>query len=333
LQLSIIIPIFKVEEYIEKCLTSLINQGLPLEEYEIICINDGSPDNSAAKVIEFQKKYANIILINQENQGVSVARNRGLDSSQGDYILFVDPDDSVYENAIPVILKHAKDNNLDVLYLSLDLFDEENNFLFTAEKCGNDGVVMNGFEHSNRTYPATLYKKTVIDNIRFIKGITRGQDTVFNAMVQSCALRCSYFTTPYYKYLQRKTSSRQYVGNENAFNGCLLAIEEVNNFKKTFFPNATDKQKHYFDKVQSLFIQRAFEWNIIPNLDKIRFLKLKQKVEELKLSYLMDDVAQKVNKANKSFYKFKVHHKIKHKKNKILKFLSRVKKELLSYKK
>ena len=81
--LSVIIPIYKVEPYIERCLRSLLNQDLSKEDYEIICVNDGSPDNCREIVKRLQKEFENIILIDQENQGVSIARNKGADEEIG----------------------------------------------------------------------------------------------------------------------------------------------------------------------------------------------------------------------------------------------------------
>src|SRR5690606_24149359 len=95
LRLSIIIPMYNVEPYIERCLSSLQDQDIPMEEYEIICINDGSPDNSREVVIRFQRQNKNIILIDQSNQGVSKARNNGINVARGKYLLFVDPDDYI----------------------------------------------------------------------------------------------------------------------------------------------------------------------------------------------------------------------------------------------
>lgn len=92
-KVSIIVPVYNVENYLRKCLDSLINQTL--KNIEIICINDGSTDNSLSILEEYASKDERIIVINQENAGVSSARNRGLEIATGEYIAFVDADDSV----------------------------------------------------------------------------------------------------------------------------------------------------------------------------------------------------------------------------------------------
>lgn len=96
MKLSVIVPIYNVEKYLPRCLDSLLCQGMETKEYEVICVNDGSTDNSAAILAEYEKKYPDIFrVVTQGNQGVSVARNIGMQMAQGEYIAFVDSDDYV----------------------------------------------------------------------------------------------------------------------------------------------------------------------------------------------------------------------------------------------
>ena len=92
-RLSVVIPMYNVEPYVERCVRSLLQQDLPLDDYDIICVNDGSPDRSGEIVERLQKEYSNIILINQQNQGVSGARNRGIHEADSKYVLFSETDD------------------------------------------------------------------------------------------------------------------------------------------------------------------------------------------------------------------------------------------------
>ena len=123
MRLSIVLPMYKVEAFVEKCVRSLLNQDIPREDYEIICVNDGSPDKSRELVLGLQKEAANVLLIDQENQGVSMARNRGMESARGKYLLFVDPDDAVVENTLGMILKEMESAGAQMAvpgYLYLD---------------------------------------------------------------------------------------------------------------------------------------------------------------------------------------------------------------------
>ena len=110
MKVSIIIPIYNKEKYLSRCLDSVINQSYI--NIEIICINDGSTDNSFNIVKKYQKEDKRIILIEQENKGVSTARNKGIEISTGKYILFVDADDALETNAVETYLQY---NNFDLV--------------------------------------------------------------------------------------------------------------------------------------------------------------------------------------------------------------------------
>ncbi|MCQ2336035.1 MAG: glycosyltransferase [Paludibacteraceae bacterium] len=115
LKLSIIVPVYNVSKYLAKCLDSLLVQDLMIEEYEIIVVNDGSTDNSGEIAKEYADKYSNIILINQENQGLSGARNTGIKVAQGKYIQFVDSDDYLEPNVLKTLVDKMDGDSLDVL--------------------------------------------------------------------------------------------------------------------------------------------------------------------------------------------------------------------------
>lgn len=93
MEISLIIPIFNVEKFIPDCLNSLLSQDIDIKDYEIICIDDGSLDQSSQVVAKYQNQYNNIKLINIQNSGVSNARNIGLKAATGKYVWFIDPDD------------------------------------------------------------------------------------------------------------------------------------------------------------------------------------------------------------------------------------------------
>ena len=97
-KISIIVPVYKVELYLEKCVNSIINQTY--KNLEIILVDDGSPDNCGAMCEELAKVDSRIKVIHKENGGVSSARNRGITESKGEYIYFIDSDDALTKNAL-----------------------------------------------------------------------------------------------------------------------------------------------------------------------------------------------------------------------------------------
>ena len=140
-RLSLILPCYNVENYIGACLDSLFRQDIPISEYEVICVNDCSTDNTKQVILDYIQKYPTIHLINHEiNQTVGGARNTGLAAAQGSYVWFVDPDDMIVDNTLRELLNRAESNNLDIA-----LF----NFYATEEFSGNRIVTNRNYTNSN----------------------------------------------------------------------------------------------------------------------------------------------------------------------------------------
>lgn len=125
IKLSFIIPLYNSAKWLEKCLYTVLNQDVPESEMEIICVNDGSPDNSADMAREIGKKYPCITVLDQENQGPSGARNTGMKAATGKYLCFVDPDDFVETNVYGKLVQQMEDENLDMLRFNYQIVDEE----------------------------------------------------------------------------------------------------------------------------------------------------------------------------------------------------------------
>ncbi|HJS00822.1 MAG TPA: glycosyltransferase, partial [Flavobacterium sp.] len=106
--LSIIVPVYNVENYLRRCLNSLLDQDLCLDDYEIIIVNDGSTDSSLRIAQEYGNKFSSIKIISQENQGLSEARNVGIRNALGQYIYFIDSDDFIQKKIFNSIFKIVK---------------------------------------------------------------------------------------------------------------------------------------------------------------------------------------------------------------------------------
>lgn len=125
IRLSIIVPFYNVEKYIEECIRSLYAQDIPMEEYEVICVDDCSPDGSRAIVEQLQKEYPTLrLLTHSENKRQGGARNTGLREAKGEYVWFVDSDDEIMPNVIKGLLSRAEENNLDILQFNYKKGDQ-----------------------------------------------------------------------------------------------------------------------------------------------------------------------------------------------------------------
>lgn len=127
--LSIIIPVYNVEKYIDGTLSSIYNQLANENMFEVIVVNDGSPDNSMEIVEKYKKSHDNITLINQQNQGLSCARNKGLKYASGKYIWFVDSDDRIEPKSLCKLLNILELEQTDILGFGLKKISEDNRII------------------------------------------------------------------------------------------------------------------------------------------------------------------------------------------------------------
>ena len=131
IKVSVIIPVYNTEDYLNECLDSIINQTL--EDIEIICINDGSTDNSLAILNEYKSKDSRIKIKTQENKGLSFSRNVGLDMAKGKYIYFMDSDDILELEALEKLYGTAEKNELDMIIFKLINLNDEDKSLYTTD--------------------------------------------------------------------------------------------------------------------------------------------------------------------------------------------------------
>lgn len=167
-QLSIIVPIFNVEEFIEDCLLSIVKQITP--DVQVICINDGSPDNSINIAKSLVKNYdANIqeqfVFVDQENQGLSAARNTGLDTATGKYIGFLDSDDELDPEYVSTLIKIIRENNYDIV--DFNLITSQGAVIKSRNESFNSV-----FGLMNWYCPARIFKYELINRYRFTLNIS-----------------------------------------------------------------------------------------------------------------------------------------------------------------
>jgi len=146
-EISVIVPVYNVEKYVGECLESLLNQTF--SNIEIICVNDGSTDNSSAVLKHYAEKDSRIIIIDQKNGGLSAARNAGLAYAAGKYILFLDSDDFITDNTLEKLYGTSEKENLDILY-----FGVQNYFENTNSK--NENIYEDAYYNRKQFYPGAV---------------------------------------------------------------------------------------------------------------------------------------------------------------------------------
>lgn len=212
MKLSIVIPIYGVERYIEKCLMSCIQQDAVLgEEYEIVCVNDGTKDKSAEIAKEIASHYSRIAVIDQENGGLSAARNTGLSHAQGEYVWFIDSDDYIEENCLGRIVSFLKDG-LDILQLQYRHVFEDDTPPLDIKFCQINGIKsgLEVTEQGGLPAPAqfSIYRIQFLkeNKLEFVKGIYH-EDVEFKFRATYLAKMITSDMCICYNYLQRLNGS------------------------------------------------------------------------------------------------------------------------------
>ena len=233
MKLSIIIPVYNVEQFVGKCIESCLEQDIPRTDYEIIVVNDGSPDNSVVIVKYYMQRYPNIRLVNRENGGLSAARNTGLMEAQGQYVWFVDSDDWIEPNVLGTLLDKAFSDNLDVLCFNLQMVFPSGEIKPFNIRHKESGKCYKGIDFLSvvKMPPAAcvaLYRRDLLENksLRFYEGILH-EDHEFTPRAYCLADRISYIDKVVYNYNQREGSIMRSKKNERKCINMLLVADSL----------------------------------------------------------------------------------------------------------
>ena len=227
MQLSIIVPAYNVADYIERCIRSLENQDIPKSDYEIIVTNDGSPDNSRQIIEKLQEEFSNIVLINQENQGVSMARNNAIAIAKGKFIMPIDPDDYVQTNSFGEIFSIINEFESDCYVLQVNKINEHGEVIWKTDYKKYNKIIHKTLasfhdskgENNNLADPdrswAIIYKKEIISkyDIFYPKNVPYLEDAIFVSKYFFYVKSYMLIDTPFYMRTVRMGSAT----NSNLF--------------------------------------------------------------------------------------------------------------------
>lgn len=214
-KLSIIVPVYQVENYIRACVESIFMQGLSDDDFEVILVNDGTRDDSFGRIADIIAKHQNILIVEQGNQGLSAARNTGLDKASGEYVLFLDSDDLLVANSLEPLLLDAFQHHADLVVANFikqdDMGISEGARIPTTQyrSCTVAGIdlFVNHLNPRECYVWRTLYRKSFLDahDLRFIHGIYF-EDVPFTTECYLKASSCVKTSHIFYIYRQRPGS-------------------------------------------------------------------------------------------------------------------------------
>ena len=238
IKVSVIVPIYNVEKYLAECLDSIVNQTL--RDIEIICVNDGTTDNSAEIMEQYAQKDPRIKTITQENGGLSVARNSGLAIATGEYLFFTDSDDILELNALEKLYAISKEKDLDVLYFDHIRFYENgdpNTYFDRSAICQDytkkiyDGVSFYRASRDGGIYSPVVwsqfFSRSFMDanKLSFYPGILH-EDNLFSFQVTMTAQRAAYLPEKLYWHRMHSNSIMGTKFNERNIYGLFITLKE-----------------------------------------------------------------------------------------------------------
>lgn len=247
-KISIIVPIYNVEEYLDKCLESISKQTY--NNLEIILIDDGSPDHSPQICDDWAKKDKRINVIHKQNGGLSDARNAGIDIAQGEFIMFVDSDDFIETNMVADLYLIQNKTNADIVCGGIYKYKKEYTVPIYNEIIQSEIVIFTGIEQlKNMLNSKTdcsawgkLYKRSSIGNFRFIKG-RYNEDVVFLFHLYATCSKVVYTNKRYYYYRDTMGSITKILSDKT-----MHALQNMLEMEQTLIEKkipAIDEMKNY----------------------------------------------------------------------------------------
>lgn len=259
--IDVIIPVYNVEKYLCTCIDSVLEQSLGAN---IILIDDGSTDNSGNICDEYVKNHRNISVIHKENGGLSSARNAGLDVSKGEYILFLDSDDSLPKAALETLHHAMLEYDCDAVFGGYKSIGEAGNtistFLPPRGLLTGDSRVNVVYEHTQLVMACgKLYKRHLFENVRFRIGKLHEDVYLYHEIAYRAKSICC-IDVPTYNYLQRKDSITGKVFSLRNFDAVDALFERADFFHEHQELNLEKQTVHYIFKYL-LFIAHRIDFN------------------------------------------------------------------------
>ncbi len=296
--ISIIIPIYNVEKYLRRCLDSVLNQTF--SDWQAICVNDGSPDNSADILAEYAARDARFIIVNKENGGLSDARNAGMKHATGDYILYIDSDDFIHPQTLELAYHMAVRDGSDIVSFTYDRIyrpalmvryklgmDTDNVvphrihkkynvnkvktrvaddvFEYATERSHNFGAKNKKWLIKHCQVWKNLYRRELIADVPFIKGILF-EDFPWWSAVMLKNPRVTIMPLPLYFYIPN-------------FGGIVLSAKQLRIMQSlcTGIKDAYLRYKERADEYQMRMWSQNFKWHFIAKVfGKVKYLNVSQ---------------------------------------------------------
>ena len=277
-KITVIIPVYNVEQYLRDALESVIQQTY--DNLEIILIDDGSTDNSGKMCDEYALKDNRIKVFHQENKGLPSARNTGLKNATGEYIMFIDSDDKFELQSCEIMYKVIKKTESDYVIGNYINIDEDgtkwNNPVFSTEKYKQFKLSIKDYKNSfyimNSSVCNKIFRKSFLDRlqIKFIEGLP-AEDAIFTTYCFLNSKNVQYIPNIMYQYRQRYKNSISNSCSMQYFKGINKAYKIIyTNFKEH---NEMEFYRYFYAKSMNYILHKFIDSNLLTKEERIKILK------------------------------------------------------------
>lgn len=318
--ISVIIPAYNVENYIEECILSLINQSY--RNIDIIIIDDGSTDNTREVIRKYERTCSNITCYEQRNQGVSVARNFGLQKANGEFVIFIDPDDYLEDNMLLKMYKKMTENSVDIVICGHNVFYEDfsGNYIkniYNIDKnkiYSNTDILNMMLELKVKGYVwDKLFRKDMLleNNFKFEEG--RYVQDWFPVIKQVFFSKKIAFVNEALYYYRQRNSSTIYKKNKKLIDDYAHTVKEIDKFLNESIIEVNLKSKKVFYAETYYTIMRHYYLYYSKTLKYSEIYIIFNESDDIKgfnfkLSYLLDNKVNMKLKLKILLWKLRVFH-------------------------
>ena len=267
--ISVIVPVYKVEDYLDQCVQSIVSQTYT--DLEIILVDDGSPDNCPAMCDAWANRDSRIKVIHKKNGGLSDARNVGMALASGEFIGFVDSDDWISFDMYQLLYSHMVESSSDISACGVEMFWKSGAPSCMLTRAGsrvlNQGEALQAIiEESWLKQPVwyKLYKSSLIKDLAFPIG-RHHEDVFWSYQAIARAKRVCVFDTPLYFYLQRPTSIMGQGFSEKRIDGLEARVERLH-FLHQYYPNLVPLAEKDLWFFSAYLMQQALRFHASPHV-------------------------------------------------------------------
>ncbi len=281
-KISVIVPVYNVEKYLDRCVESIVSQTY--ENLEIILVDDGSLDNCPQMCDDWAKKDERIRVVHKTNGGISSARNRGIDEASGRYLMFIDGDDEILPNMVESMYLHIKKSDSDIARCRMIKVEKTRSYP-TREFCSDKSYIeLSGMKAMEKLFINEidcsvclgLYKNELFCNIRFPLGKTN-EDFAVLYKVFCNSKKVVYMSDVFYKYFYREnsiTTSRFSIKQFDKYYNCIDMIDYIQTNCPAVLPEA-----RYYLQLQSMYLYKEV---MLRGLEKEHFTEYRKIRKTLK---------------------------------------------------